>query len=161
MRSGQNTAADTKLQALRPWEVAKTRQQTLNSKHLDHELAHDIPQLRQLEPLLEQMAMACMGGILDRLFLHATRPGWNPGGAAAKGRWLSRIPRAWESWWLQVWGWHICLNWTFSVTQSKGHSGLATFYGTGLGAIETPYRWEKYTGGGGGGGGGFDTWPID
>jgi len=28
---------------------------------------------------------------------------------------------------------YICLSWTFGVTQSKGHSGLATFYGTGLG----------------------------
>ena len=27
----------------------------------------------------------------------------------------------------------ICLSWTFRVTQSKGHSGLATFYGTGFG----------------------------
>ena len=28
---------------------------------------------------------------------------------------------------------YICLSWTFSVTQSKGHSGLATFYGTDFG----------------------------
>ena len=90
-----------------------------------------------------------VGGILDRLFLHTTRPGWNPGGAAPKGRWLSRIPRAWEFWWLQVWGWHIyiyiyiyiCLNRSFSVTQSKGHSGLATFHGTSFGTC----GWEKYT----------------
>ena len=77
-----------------------------------------------------------VGGILDRLFLHATRPGWNPGGAAPK-----RIIRAWESWWLQVWGWHLCLSWTFSVAQSKGHSGLATFNGTSFGTC----GWEKCT----------------
>ena len=29
----------------------------------------------------------------------------------------------------------------FSVTQSKGHSGLVTFYGTGFGI----FGWEKYT----------------
>ena len=29
----------------------------------------------------------------------------------------------------------------FSVTQSKGHSGLATFYGTSFGL----FGWEKYT----------------
>ena len=29
----------------------------------------------------------------------------------------------------------------FSDTQSKGHSGLATFYGTGFGI----FGWEKYT----------------
>ena len=28
---------------------------------------------------------------------------------------------------------YICLRWTFSVAQSKGHSGLATFYGTSFG----------------------------
>ena len=28
---------------------------------------------------------------------------------------------------------YICLSWTFSVTQSKGHSSLATFFGTGFG----------------------------
>ena len=31
---------------------------------------------------------------------------------------------------------YICLSWTFSVTQSKGHSGLATFYGTGFGTCD-------------------------
>ena len=36
---------------------------------------------------------------------------------------------------------YICLSWTFSVTQSKGHSGLATFYGIGFGTC----GWEKYT----------------
>ena len=36
---------------------------------------------------------------------------------------------------------YICLSWTFSVTQSKGHSGLATFYGTGFGTC----GWGKYT----------------
>ena len=55
-----------------------------------------------------QMSFLCK---LDRLFLHAARPGWNPGGAAPQGRWLSTIHTAWESWWLQVWGWHICLRW--------------------------------------------------
>ena len=35
---------------------------------------------------------------------------------------------------------YICLSWTFSVTQSKGHSGLATFYGTGFGI----FGCEKY-----------------
>ena len=80
-----------------------------------------------------------VGGIVERLFLHATWPGWNPGGAAPKGRWLSRIHR--EFWWLRVWGWHICLSWTLSITQSKGHSGLANFYDTGFGTC----GWEKYT----------------
>ena len=85
-----------------------------------------------------------VGRILDRLFLHATRPDWNPGGAAAKERRLSRIPRAWESWWLQVWGWHICLNCTFSIIQNKGRSGSPVgqpFHGTGFGTC----GWEKCT----------------
>ena len=29
---------------------------------------------------------------------------------------------------------YICLSWTLSVIQSKRHSDLATFYGTGFGA---------------------------
>ena len=28
---------------------------------------------------------------------------------------------------------YTCLSWTFSVIQSKGHSSLATFFGTGFG----------------------------
>ena len=35
----------------------------------------------------------------------------------------------------------ICLSWTFSVTRSKGHSDLATFYGTSFGTC----GWEKYS----------------
>ena len=43
------------------------------------------------------------------------------------------VHKAWESWWLQVWGWHICLSWTCIQCYSKWSSGLATFYGTGFG----------------------------
>ena len=68
-----------------------------------------------------------VGGILDRLFLHATRPGSNPGGATPKGELENLDGFRFEA------DIYICLSWTFSVTQSKGHSGLAAFYGTGFG----------------------------
>ena len=66
-----------------------------------------------------------VGGVLDRLFLHATRPG----GAAPKGYQELENPDGFR-FEADI---YICLSWTFSVTQSKGHSGLATFYGTGFG----------------------------
>ena len=127
-------------------------QSCINKAHQKGQLSSTlgVPQSRQLESFYRADGHGLhtvngeLGGILDRLFLHATRVGWNPDGAAPKGRWLSRITRAWESWWLEVWGWHICLSWTFSVTQSKGHSGLAAFHGTSYGTC----GWEGVGAGG-------------
>ena len=76
----------------------------------------DIPQLRQLEPFLEQMEIQVEQPQKDTQSLRILM-------ASAL-----RLT-------------YICLSWTFSVTQSKGHSGLATFYGTGFGTC----GWEKYT----------------
>ena len=57
-----------------------TMQRCIDNAHRKGQLSStlDIPQLRQLKPFLEQMAMAVngkVGGILDRLFFHAARPG--------------------------------------------------------------------------------------
>ena len=92
----------------------------------------DIPQLRQLEPFLEQMAMACilwmekwevyltdfMPQVLVEIQVEQPQ----------KDTQSLRILIA-----LGMRLTYICLSWTFRVTQSKGHSGLATFYGTGFG----------------------------
>ena len=124
-------------------KCVNTPQRCINNAHQKGQLSStlDIPQLRQLEPFPEQMAMACILW-MEKWEVYWTDCFFMPQDLVEqppKERWLSRIPRAWESWWLQVWGWHICLSCTFSATQSKGHSGLATFYGTGFGTC----GWEK------------------
>ena len=117
-------------------KCVNTSQRWINNPHQKGQRSStlDVPQLRQLEPFpcmlacCERKSGRYTGQTVsschktDLVEIQVEQP--------PKERWLSRIPRAWESWWLQVWGWHLCLSWTFSVTQSKGHSGLATGFGT-------------------------------
>ena len=118
-------------------KCVNTSQRCINNAHQKGQRSStlDVPQLRQLEPFPEQMVMACMLW-KEKWEVYWTDCFFTPQDLVEiqveqppKERWLSRIPRAWESWWLQVWGWHLCLSWTFSGTQSKGHSGLATGFG--------------------------------
>ena len=87
-----------------------TMQRCINNSHQTGQLSStlDIPQLRQLEPFLEQMEIQVKQPQKDTQSLRILM---------VSGLRLT----------------YICLSWTFSVTQSKGHSGLATFYGTGFG----------------------------
>ena len=126
-----------------------TMQRCIDNAHRKGQLSStlDILQLRQLKPFLEQMAMACILW-MEKWEVYRTDSFFMPQDLVEipveqpqKEDDYQKIHRAWESWWLHVWGWHICLSWTFRVIRSKGHSGLATFYGTGFGTC----GWEKYT----------------
>ena len=122
-----------------------TMQRCIDNAHRKGQLSSTlgIPQLRQLKPFLEQMTKACILW-MEKWEVYWTDCFFMPQDLVKKGllpiqvkqppkrRWLSRIQIAWESWWLQVWGWHICLRWTFIQCH---------FYGTGFGI----FGWEIYT----------------
>ena len=113
-----------------------TMQKCINNSHQKGQLSStvDIPQLRQLEPFLEQMAMACILS-METWEVYWTDCSFMPQDLVEiqveqpqKDTKSLRILMASG---LRLT--YICLSWTISVTQSKGHSGLATFYGTGFG----------------------------
>ena len=109
-----------------------TMQKCIDNAHRKGQLSStlDIPQLRQLKPFLEKMAMACI--------LRMEK--WTDGSFTPQDLVEIQVEQPQKDTqslrFLMASGLrltYICLSWTFSVTQSKGHSGLATFYGTGFG----------------------------
>ena len=113
-----------------------TMQRYINNAHQKGQLSStlDVLQLRQLEPFLEQMVMASIQG-MEKWEVYWTDCSFMPQHLAEIQ--VEQPQKDTQSLrFLMASGLrltYICLSWTFSVTQSKGHSGLATFYGTGFG----------------------------
>ena len=127
-----------------------TMQRCIDNAHRKGQLSStlDIPQLWQLKPFLEQMAMACI------LWMEKWEVYWTDCFFMRQDLVEIQVEQPQKEDDYQEYtalenldGFrfeadiYVCLSWTFSVTQSKGHSGLATFYGTGFGI----FGWEKYT----------------
>ena len=123
-----------------------TMQRYINNAHQKGQLSStlDVLQLRQLEPFLEQMVMASIQG-MEKWEVYWTDCSFMPQHLVEiqveqpqKDTQSLRLLMA-----SGLMPTYVCLSWTFSVTQSKGNLGLATFYGNGFGTCDyNDKQWE-------------------